>query len=305
MNSIFIYSAIKRMYNKALVIADLISVNSIDLLLRKSENLEKYGFWLNQAFSSGELYINNMLDTLICQAFYNPYIVNIISQLILGESSFKFPEEIMNKLNRDKLLKSSLNLYKVKELMENYKFESNDNNENSIEKNKISFNLLFQYLLDKNILPIGILRNFDGIHKFVFLAPEESTEINIEKDEIYVLSSKEVSGLENINKDYFEKYSIELIEKTNARFNELTEKMEKDNKEMHHKLKKDINIKELIHITRTSLRDNFIKVNKKVEEKIMKTVETDFRNNTDAIKEDSNEINIDDSEYNENSASNK
>ena len=29
MNSIFIYSAIKRMYNKALVIADLISVNSI------------------------------------------------------------------------------------------------------------------------------------------------------------------------------------------------------------------------------------------------------------------------------------
>ena len=305
MNSIFIYSAIKRMYNKALVIADLISVNSIDLLLRKSENLEKYGFWLNQAFSSGELYINNMLDTLICQAFYNPYIVNIISQLILGESSFKFPEEIMNKLNRDKLLKSSLNLYKVKELMENYKFESNDNNDNSIEKNKISFNLLFQYLLDKNILPIGILRNFDGIHKFVFLAPEESTEINIEKDEIYVLSSKEVSGLENINKDYYEKYSIELIEKTNARFNELTEKMEKDNKEMHHKLKKDINIKELIHITRTSLRDNFIKVNKKVEEKIMKTVETDFRNNTDAIKEDSNEINIDDSEYNENSASNK
>ena len=116
---------------------------------------------------------------------------------------------------------------------------------------------------------------------------------------------KSKTNIGNINKDYFEKYSIELIEKTNARFNELTEKMEKDNKEMHHKLKKDINIKELIHITRTSLRDNFIKVNKKVEEKIMKTVETDFRNNTDAIKEDSNEINIDDSEYNENSASNK
>ena len=134
----------------------MISVGSIELLSQNNDNLEKYGFWLNQAFTSGELYINSMLDTLICQAFYNPFIVNIIGQLILGESAFKFSEETTNILNREKLLKSSLNLLKVKELLEKYKYE---NLEDIIETNKISFKMLFEFLIDKNKVPIGILRN--------------------------------------------------------------------------------------------------------------------------------------------------
>ena len=286
-NSIFIYNSIKRIYNKALIIADLISVNSIELLSQNNDNSEKYGFWLNQAFSSGELYINSMLDTLICQAFYNPYIVNIISQLILGESAFKFPEQTTNILNREKLLKSCLNLHKIKELLEKYKY---DHLENIIESNKISFKTLFEFLTDKNKVPIGILRSVSGINKFVFLAPDNNTNIDIEKDEVYIISYEEPRGLDDRNKNYSEKYSIDLIEKSNAKLNDLAEKIKNETEEVNYKLQKDINVKELISITRKQLRNEFINVYEKEMQKIIRDIPTELKKEPEEIKEDSNEI---------------
>ena len=103
----------------------------------------------------------------------------------MGESAFKFSEETTNILNREKLLKSSLNLLKVKELLEKYKYE---NLEDIIEANKISFKMLFEFLIDKNKVPIGVLRNLDGVHKFVFLAPDINTVIDVDKDEVYIIS---------------------------------------------------------------------------------------------------------------------
>ena len=99
--SIFIFKAIKKETNNTLIIADLISSKSIEYLSDITEQeIEDTGYWLYKSFSAGEIYISSMLDTLICQAFYNPYILNIISQLMLGESAFKFPIEISNRLNQ-------------------------------------------------------------------------------------------------------------------------------------------------------------------------------------------------------------
>jgi potassium large conductance calcium-activated channel subfamily M alpha protein 1 len=256
-------------------------------LSQKNENLEEYGFWLNQAFISGELYINSMLDTLICQAFYNPYIVNIITQMMLGESAFKFDEEKTNDLNKDKLLKSSLYLFKIKELLEKYKFE---NMASIIETHQISFKSLFEFLIDNNKVPIGVLRNLDGIHKFVFLAPDTDTLIDIDKDKVYIISSEESSGLDDRNKNYSEKYSIDLIEKSNAMLNDLAEKIKKDMDEINYRLQKDLNVKELIGITRVQLQKELINVHEKEMEKIIKDIPSELKKNTEEIKEDSNEI---------------
>jgi potassium large conductance calcium-activated channel subfamily M alpha protein 1 len=286
-NSIFIYNSIKRIFNKTLIIADLLSINSIELLSQKNENLEEYGFWLNQAFISGELYINSMLDTLICQAFYNPYIVNIITQMMLGESAFKFDEEKTNDLNKDKLLKSSLYLFKIKGLLEKYKY---DNIAGIIETHHISFKSLFEFLIENNKVPIGVLRNLDGIHKFVFLAPDTDTLIDIEKDKVYIISSEESSGLDDRNKNYSEKYSIDLIEKSNAMLNDLAEIIKRDMDEINYKLQKDLNVKELIGITRMQLQKELINVHEKEMEKIIKDIPSELKKNTEEIKEDSNEI---------------
>ena len=217
-DSIFIYKAVKNESKKTLIIADLISTNSIGYLSATSdENSDLHGFWLSEPFASGELYISSMLDTLICQAFYNPYILNIISQLMLGESTFKFPEETLVTLNKHKFLNSSLNLYKIKELLEKYKYQ------NLNASRKIHFKLIFEFLVDKNMIPLGILRApTDEIkQKFVFLAPSKETIIDCENDELYVISSEEEGReLDERNKNFSEMYSVDLIEKSNVTLND-------------------------------------------------------------------------------------
>ena len=184
-------------------------------------------------------------------------------------------------------MKSSLNLYKIKELLEKYKYE---NLEDLMETNEISFKLLFEFLIDKNKVPIGILRNLDGINKFVFLAPDTNTNIDIEKDEVYIISSEEPRGLDDRNKNYSEKYSIDLIEKSNAKLNDLAEKIKREAEEVNYKLQKEINVKELISITRKQLRNEFINVYENEMQKIIRDIPTELKKDSEEIKEDSNEI---------------
>ena len=291
-DSIFIYKAIKNESNKTLIIADLISVNAIGYLTTSGdENMDAHGFWLNEAFASGELYISSMLDTLICQAFYNPYILNIISQLMLGESTFKFPEETLKRLIKNKFIQSSLNLYKVKELLEKYKY-------NQDISYKITFKTLFEFLVDKNMIPIGILRAPASLQKqkYVFLAPYKDTLINTERDEIYVICSEEEQDSEEQKKNYSE-YNVALIEKSNVVFNELSEQLKKSVEEVCFNLKSELSVKNLISITRNSVRDQLIWVHTKKEEQIIKEAREDVNKDNDgAIKEDSDEVFVEEDE---------
>ena len=213
-DSIFIFKAIKKEAKKALIIADLISSKSIEYLSDISEQeIEDTNFWLYKAFSSGEIYIQSMLDTLICQAFYNPYILNIISQLMLGESAFKFSIEISNRLNKLKYLKSSLNLYKVNFLLKKFNYSKEE------ETPEITFKTLFEFLIDKKMIAIAILRyDAESKHKFVFMAPPQDITINKDFDEVYVISSEE-------EKNFFDKknerFNKRLIEKSNTKFTDM------------------------------------------------------------------------------------
>jgi hypothetical protein len=293
-DSIFIYKAVKNESKKTLIIVDLISTNSIGYLSASSdENSDSHGFWLSDPFASGELYISSMLDTLICQAFYNPYILNIISQLMLGESTFKFPEESLIKLNKHKFLNSSLNLYKIKELLEKYKFQNMN-----ISK-KISFKLIFEFLVDKNMIPIGILRapSDEFKQKFVFLAPSKETQIDYENDEIYVISSEEEGReIDDRNKNFSDIYSVDLIEKSNVMLNDLSSKMKKGVEEIHINLKNELSVKNLISLTRNCLKKQLIWIHQQKEEQIIKEVKEELIKKNQEIKEDSDEIEIDDSE---------
>ena len=233
-----------------------------------------------------------MLETLICQAFYNPYILNIISQLMLGESTFKFPDETLSILNRYKFLNSSLNLYKVKELLEKYKYQNLDSSR------KISFKLLFEFLVDKNMISLGILRapTDEYKQKFVFLAPNKETIIDCENDEIYVIASEERRDFDERNKNYSEIYSVDLIERSNVMLNELSGQMKEDMEDINYKIKNELSVKYLIGMTRNCLKKQLIWIHQKKEEQIIKSIKEELIKNNVEIKEDSDEVEIDDSE---------
>ena len=290
-DSIFIYKALKNESNNILIIADLISSNSIGYITNSGdENMDNFGFWLNGAFASGELYISSMLDTLICQAFYNPYILNIIYQLMLGESSFKFPEKTLKRLNKFKYIQSSLNLYKIKDLMEKYRYNQ------EMPSSKFTFKLLFEFLVEKCMIPIGILRATDyNKQKFVYLAPYRNTLVNPDKDEVYVISSNEEQDIEESKKN-FEQYSMNLIEKSNTNFKELKDLTKKTIEEIINNLKNQFNVKNIVNITRNSLRNELCLTYQKKEEEISRLAKEEFNKGNLEIKEDSGEIGIDESE---------
>jgi potassium large conductance calcium-activated channel subfamily M alpha protein 1 len=268
-DSIFIFKAIKKETKNTLIIADLISSKSIEYLSDISEQeIEDTNFWLYKAFSSGEIYISSMLDTLICQAFYNPYILNIISQLMLGESAFKFPIEISNRLNKLKYIKSSLNLYKINFLLKKFKHSEEEENE------EITFKSLFEFLIDKKMIAIAILRfESQSEHKFVFMAPTKDTIINKNFDEIYVISSEDEK---NFWDKKYERLNKRLIEQSNSKFTEMCDYTKKNVDEIINNLRNELSVKNVVNITRSSLRKEFYNIYKDKEKEVFKKAQDEF-----------------------------
>ena len=268
-NSIFIYKAIKKETKNTLIIADLISSKSIEYLSDKSEQeIEDTNFWLYKTFSAGEIYISSMLDTLICQAFYNPYILNIISQLMLGESAFNFPIEISNRLNQLKYIKSNLNLYKIDFLLKKFKYSEEE------EIGEITFKSLFEFLIEKKMIAIAILR-FESAneHKFVYMAPSKDIIINKNKDEVYVISSEDEKNL--LDKKY-ERFNKRLIEKSNIKFTDMCDYTKKNVDEIINNLRNELSVKNIINITRNSLRREFYDIYKNKEMAMFKKAKEQF-----------------------------
>ena len=114
-DTIFIYKAIKNETKNALIIAELVSVNAISFINSTTDdtNVRKQGYWLSEPFALGEIYISSMLDTLICQAFYNPYITDILQQLIMGSAGSNFAQKKKKKMQEKKITQSTLYLLNI------------------------------------------------------------------------------------------------------------------------------------------------------------------------------------------------
>ena len=42
---------------------------------------------MSKPFASGEIYVSSLLDSLMCQTYYNPKMSEILDQLILGSAN--------------------------------------------------------------------------------------------------------------------------------------------------------------------------------------------------------------------------
>ena len=78
--------------------------------------------------------------------------------------------------------------------------------------------------------------------------------------------------------------------------NDLSEQMKKGVEDINYNIKKELSVKYLIGMTRNCLKRQFIWVHQQKEEQIIKTVKEELIKNNGEIKEDSDEIEIEDSE---------
>lgn len=74
------------------VVTELISEKNIAFLLDDPllyRIMKSYDYDQTPTFASGEVYLSSLMDSLICQAYFNPALITVLNKLIVGDSSVK------------------------------------------------------------------------------------------------------------------------------------------------------------------------------------------------------------------------
>ena len=183
--SIFIYKAIKRLNPDLQIITELVYNSNIDFLLPKKNKYKDYT--LSTLFASGEVYISSIIDTITAQSYYNPHIVTLLNLILKGTE-------------RNKKLNKFIKAYKDLTQSNLWQIPAPEGLYNK------TFNDLFLYLLDKNLVAIGLYRLVgasDNKFPYVYTNPDGATITN--HDRVFVLGEKIpkdlVVNFEDINGD--------------------------------------------------------------------------------------------------------
>ena len=212
---IFIYKAIKKCNPKIQIMTELIFESNIEYLLPKDDlsliDISKNDYRTTNIFSSGEVYINSIIDSLTAQAYYNNHIVSIIHQLLTGgsinngEGKFSL-QKICNEVG----LKSS-NVWQI-DIPSKY-----------INKN---FGELYDYFCDNNLIILGLYRlpgGKDNNTGYMFTKPNTEVKITY-RDKVFVLATNE--DLKKIKRKAFKKHeefniNIKQINKNGDKLNDI------------------------------------------------------------------------------------
>jgi len=172
-DTIFQYKTVRHTNPKVRIITELASQNTIRYLTTSGSQPE-YGYLVTEPFAAGEIYISAMLDTLMCQAFYNPGISNILRNFIMGNSNLS---------TRVKTYYQEINLHSSNLFLINIPESFHD---------KTYGKMYEDFTMEKGRIPIGLYRSElvrDSEKPFVFINPPPQLELDY-RDKVFILSAK-------------------------------------------------------------------------------------------------------------------
>ena len=176
---IFIYKAIKNCNPNIQIMTELIFESNIEYLLPQYEishlNPDNINYNITSVFSSGEVYINSIIDSLTAQAYYNKHIVTIVHQLLTGGKNSG--NNTIRKICEDVGLKSS-------------NFWQTDIPEKFINK---TFGELYDEFCENNLVILAIYRlpgARDNNTGYIYTKPKDDTKIT-HRDKVFVLATSD------------------------------------------------------------------------------------------------------------------
>lgn len=188
--SIFVYKAIKKCNKNIQIMTELIYASNIEFLLPKNElslfKKNKMQYETTSLFAGGEVYISSIIDTLTCQAYYNPHIVTVLHQLLTGGK---------NNINAG-----------IRGICENVGLKQSNLWQIPIPEEFINkeFVELYTYLAEEaNMIAIGLYRLAgaqDNESPYVYTNPERDTRLS-HRDRVFVLA------IDNIN-SFLKKHNL-------------------------------------------------------------------------------------------------
>ncbi len=184
-DTIFTYQGIKRINPSIRIVTELVEHTNIDFLDADVSNLNTSATLSLQMEAAGCVYVSSMLDTLICQSFYNPSITRVLSKLVAGTDPVldSMPNKEEPSIIADNIKESHLFSIQVPD--------------NFVDKRYAD---LFAYLirLEEKLLPIGILRGVWGTLKlgplgnrksYMYTNPERDVKL-FKGDSVFVLAPR-------------------------------------------------------------------------------------------------------------------
>ena len=203
---IFIYKAIKNCNPNIQIMTELIFESNIEYLLPQYElsNLKPNNVVYNitSVFSSGEVYINSIIDSLTAQAYYNKHIVTIIHQLLTGGKNSG--NSTIKKICEDVGLKSS-------------NFWQTDIPEKFINK---TFGELYDEFCENNLVILGMYRlpgARDNNTGYIYTKPKPQTKIT-HRDKVFVLATN--AGLKNYFTDDIINGNVKEVDLEDENYND-------------------------------------------------------------------------------------
>ena len=87
--TVFMYNIIKKKNPHVNVVTELIKEDNIAYMLEDPRLyflMNSYGYDKTPIFTSGEIYLSSLMDSLLCQAYYNSELTTVLKQLIIGDA---------------------------------------------------------------------------------------------------------------------------------------------------------------------------------------------------------------------------
>lgn len=212
-DAIFAYQHVKRMNPQTHVVLEIVNQSNIGYLEDENNQSLVNDPRFSPQFASGSLFTTDLLDSIVCQAYYNPDIIKVINKLISG----------IDQLDRGELLKrasaevdgndpdssdgserdnpAEFNSFRRQRgYSKLLKVESSCLYQMSIPENLESktYGALYHHLSQQGIIPLGLLRgvlpNINIGRKnnklpYVYTNPSKDTELYT-CDRVFVLSLK-------------------------------------------------------------------------------------------------------------------
>jgi len=78
-DAIFMYKTIEANYKNVSIVTELASMSTVGFLVQENDLMvQKAGYYASKPFAAGEIYVGSLLNSLMCQAYYNPKIMDIL-----------------------------------------------------------------------------------------------------------------------------------------------------------------------------------------------------------------------------------
>jgi hypothetical protein len=162
-DALFTYQCVKRLVPHVHIVVEMFQQQNISYLEQSHMHLPTEEFRFSRPFASGSLFTTSMLDSLVCQTFYNPVHMKIVEKLISGVDAIDRDALLVDAITEEmgKLGVERKEVLDVKNSILNNVKESSLYLIESIPQqchNK-PYRVLFEVLAKTNVIPLGLLRS--------------------------------------------------------------------------------------------------------------------------------------------------